>query len=482
MTAVNGHRMTPAEAKTYLAALPASTFEVTATDSGDPVAESERAVLGTMIQSSGAAQEAMTALRPEYFAYPAHQHVFEAVMRLADAGNPVEPAAVMAELARAGTLTKVGAPNLGVGGTFLASLMERAGSVGYHAAKVLEEWQRRNTRLVLAQCRQMTDNADWDPDYHLDEIRKRVMDATAYAGTSVLRPNSETVTEVLDAVEAGEEPGLTTGYGDLDEAIGGLRPGELIVVGARPGQGKTLLGLCIADHVGTRLGLPVLFSSLEMREEELTRRRIAALARVPLVNLVRNQASDDDWHRISCAHDRLAVTELRVDDTPRQSPAYIKRQLRAMDRTGCRARLLVIDYLGFMAAPKAESRQQAVAELARQVKEDIAREFGIPVILLCQLNRLVESRSDRRPVLSDLRESGEIEQSADIVILLHREDAYEPESPRAGEIDLIVRKNRQGAQCTATLAFQGHYGRIVSMAPGDSPPAGEWSPSGRHGQ
>jgi replicative DNA helicase len=149
--------------------------------------------------------------------------------------------------------------------------------------------------------------------------------------------------------------------------------------------------------------------------------------------------------------------------------AHIRGRLRAMARTGAAARLLVIDYLGFLAAPKAESRQQAVAELARGAK-NLAREFAIPVILLAQLNRGPEARSDKRPLASDLRESGEIEQSADIVILLHRDDLHEPDSPRAGEIDAVIEKNRQGPRCTVTLCFQGHYGRIVSLGR-------EWSPT-----
>jgi replicative DNA helicase len=321
----------------------------------------------------------------------------------------------------------------------------------------------------MKSCQQILDGPGFDPDVHLDEIRTRIEAATAYAGATALRPNSEAVYEVLGALEDDVEPGLPTGYPDLDDVIS-LRPGELTVIGARPGQGKSLIALCIADHIGTRLGLPVLFSSLEMTEEELTQRRIAAAAKVPLQHIVRHQVTDAEWKLIQRAQEHLTVTSLYVDDTTSVSPAYIRGKLRAMARTGREARLLVIDYLGFMAAPKAESRQQAVAELARQSK-NIARDFSIPVILLAQLNRGSEHRAEKRPQLSDLRESGEIEQPADNVILLHREDAYEPESPRAGEIDAIILKHRQGQQVTVTLCFQGQYGRIVSLGPQS------WSPS-----
>jgi replicative DNA helicase len=373
-------------------------------------------------------------------------------------------------------MARVHGDDMGTGGAFLHSLIRRAGDIGYHAPRIRAEAVRRDMQAALLSCEQITRAADWDPETALEAIRKRIDDAgSTLADRKVLRPQSETVYEVLDALENQEDPGLPTGYADLDEAIGGLRPGELIVTGARPGVGKTLIGLGIADYVGTRLGLPVLFSSLEMREEELTHRRIAAAAKVPLHSIVRHQLAEGDWGRIARAQDRITGTRLYIDDTPAIGPAHIRNQLRALARSGNEARLLVIDYLGYMAAPKAESRQQAVAELARQSK-NIAREFAIPVVLLAQLNRGPETRHDKRPAPADLRESGEIEQSADIILLLHREDAYERESPRAGEIDVIIAKNRQGPLCTITMCFQGHFGRIVGMSREDIP-EGEWTAS-----
>ena len=431
-----------------------------------------RAVLGSAAQSSARAAEALAILRPEDFPCNAQRVVANTIQHLADTGQPVEPMSVMSELATAGWLTRIHEPDMGHAGAYIHSLIQCAGDIGYHAPIVLAAARLAGIRAALGSAQAITANPGFDLDTHPDLIRKLIEDATAFDGTTALRPNSETVYEVLSALEENSDPGLSTGYPDLDAAIGGLRAPDLIVIGGRPGNGKSLTGLCIADHVGTQLGLPVLFSSLEMTEEQLTLRRISATARVPLTNLVRQQVADDDWERINHVRDRLTDTRLCVDETTQVSFAHIRGRLRAMTRTGNSARLLVIDYLGFMATPKAESRQQAVAELARQAK-NTAREFGIPVILLCQLNRLVESRSDKRPAMSDLRESGEIEQSADIVILLHREDAYDRETARAGEIDLIIPKNRQGAQCSVTLLFQGHYGRIVSMTPGGA----GWSPS-----
>lgn len=435
----------------------------------DHVAESERAVLGSVIQSAAAAQEAAAILRPEHFARAAHETVFRAAADLADAGQPVELASVLSVLAAGGTLARTGDRDLGTGGVFLHSLAQRAGSVAWHAPRVLAAWQQRNVAAVLQSCAQIAAADGFDPGTHLDEIRKRIEDATAFSGPSALRRQSEAVLEVLGALEDGVDTGLPTGYPDLDDAIGGLRPGELVVIGARPGGGKSLLGLCLADHVATNLGLPVLLSTMEMSNDQLTERRISSIARVPLDHIVRHKATDDDWHRIARAQDRLTGTRLVIDETSRQSLAHMRSQLRGLARTGDAARLHVIDYLGYMAAPASESRQQAIAALARGAK-DIARDFGIPVVLLAQLNRGPEHRQDKRPVPADLRESGEIEQSADIILLLYREDQHEPESARAGEIDVVVSKNRQGSQCTVALSFQGHYGCIKSLGR-------DWTPS-----
>ena len=441
------------------------------TPADDPVAESERAVLGSVLQSATATQEAAVILRPDHFAFGAHETVFRAAVKLADDGRPVEPGTVLSVLAAAGTLARVGDRDLGTGGVFLHALIERAGSVAYHAPRVLAAWQQRNISIVLKSCESIAATPGFDPDTHLDQIRKLVEDATAFGGSTALRRQSETVVEVLDQLEEGVDPGLTTGYRDLDEAIGGLRPKELLVVGGRPGGGKSLLGLCMADHVATDLGLPVLFASLEMSNDELTQRRISSIARVPLDHIVRHKLTEDDWHRIARAQDRLTGTQLVVDETSKQSLAHIRGQIRGMERTGDKPRLLVIDYLGYMTAPGVESRQQEVAALARGSK-DIARDLDIPVILLAQLNRGPEHRQDKRPVPADLRESGEIEQSADIILLLYREDQHQPESARAGEIDVIVSKNRQGGQSTIALSFQGHYGCIKSLGH-----ERDWTPS-----
>ena len=199
----NGTRPTLAEARARLAAV--DTYEPQAPD--DPVAASEYAVLGTVIQSAAAAQEAAATLSPHHFREGSNEAVFKAVLKLADAGQPVEPASVLSELARAGVLARVNGPDMGTGGAFLASLMARAGAVSYHAPVVVGDWLRRNVAEVLKSCQAIAVRTDFNPDEHLDLIRKRVEDATSYAGSTALRPQSEIVLEVLEAARAGHRPG-----------------------------------------------------------------------------------------------------------------------------------------------------------------------------------------------------------------------------------------------------------------------------------
>lgn len=432
----------------------------------------EQAVTGTMLSSRTAAEAVLAVLDEDCFRENEHRAVYAAVRHVIEAGEHLDPAAVLARLVAA----EQGVWRTGQAGVILAGLMERATpAYMHHARKVQAAARSRALAAAGRQIAAMASAPGFDPDEGADMIR-RLIDEAAGKGdrTGALRTQAEIFDEVVDALERGVEPGLRTGYADLDEVTGGLRPGTLTVIGARPGVGKTVLAGCIADNVGARQGLPVLFASLEMTAEELMHRRMAARARVPLHSITNGKLTEPDWDRIAAARPYLTGSAIVVDDEPDVPLAHVTARLRGMERDGNAARLLVIDYLGLLKEPKAESRQVAVAQMARECK-NIARRYKIPVLLLVQLKREVEHRQGKVPVLSDLRESGEIEAAADIVLLLHREDATELESPRAGEADIILAKNRQGPRCVLTVAFQGHYGRMVSMAGDD---AGDgWSPS-----
>ncbi|KAF0651170.1 MULTISPECIES: replicative DNA helicase [Streptomyces] len=258
---------------------------------------------------------------------------------------------------------------------------------------------------------------------------------------------------------------IPTGFIDLDELMsGGWAPGQLVVVGARPAMGKTTFALGLARAAAIKNNIPTLFESLEMGKDELSNSIVCAEAQVALHHVKQGSLGDDPAAvaRLAKNAQRIQPAPLHIYDGANLSVAALRARVRNLVRTAG-LRLVVVDYLQLMQAPKAESRQVAVSELSRQLKL-LAKEFGITVVVLAQLNRGPEQRTDKKPMVSDLRESGSIEQDADIVILLHREDAYEKESPRAGEADLIVGKHRNGPTGTITVAFQGHYARFVDMA------------------
>ena len=257
--------------------------------------------------------------------------------------------------------------------------------------------------------------------------------------------------------------GCPTGFTDLDRLTNGLHPGQLIVLAARPAIGKSTLGLDLARSASIRHGMASVIFSLEMARNEITMRLLSAEARVALHHMRSGTMSDDDWTRLARKMSEMAGAPLFIDDSPNMSMMEIRAKCRRLKQRHD-LKLVVVDYLQLMTSGRrVESRQQEVAEFSRSLKL-LAKELEVPVVAISQLNRGPEQRTDKRPMMSDLRESGSIEQDADVVVLLHREDAYERESPRAGEADLIVAKHRNGPTSTVTVAFQGHYSRFVDMA------------------
>jgi replicative DNA helicase len=272
----------------------------------------------------------------------------------------------------------------------------------------------------------------------------------------------------LDEIEAigsrnGVLTGVPTGFADLDALTNGLHPSQMVVIAARPAMGKSTLALDFARAAAIRHSMATVLFSLEMGRNEITMRLLSAEARVPLQTMRTGQMNDDDWARLARRMSEVADAPLFIDDSPNMSMMEIRAKCRRLKQRHD-LKFVIVDYLQLMSSPKrVENRQQEVSELSRSLKL-LAKELELPVVALSQLNRGSEQRTDKRPMLSDLRESGSIEQDSDVVILLHREDQYEKESPRAGEADLIVAKHRNGPTATVTVAFQGHYSRFVDMA------------------
>lgn len=435
----------------------------------------EAAVLGSAMLSAEAAATVLDLIHgEEEFYRPAHQLIFAAIRALGDRGASVDPITVAQELGKTGDLSKTG------GGPYLHTLISSVpttANAGYYVKIIRRTAILRRlvaAGVTISQVARSTSDLDLVDDA-IEQARDVLDEATGVTDTSEMAPLSALIDPFIDRLERGDQPGLPSPWLDLTGPTGGLKPGQLAVVGARPGIGKTVFLANWAHHVAVKLGQPVLFVSLEMSHDEMVARLVAHDGKINLRSLLDANLSEDDWRCAAEVRKRYAeIGTLFIDDDPHAGLPQIREKLRRLRRNGTPARLVVVDYLQLMeTSGKAESRQVEVSKISRGLKF-IAKEFDVPVLVGSQLNRDVEKRTDKRPVPADLRESGSVEQDSDIVILLHREDAYEPESPRAGEIDLILAKNRNGPQTTVTAAAQMHYARIDDMAhiPNIPPPDG----------
>lgn len=435
----------------------------------------ERAVLGAALIVADLIHELSDVIGPDDFWRPRHGLIFRAAVHLAAAHEPVEPQSVMARLSATGDLDRAG------GGAYLAELISTvptAANAGYYARLVAQHAVLRRLSEAGTAIRQLG-QGQVVSTASMEDVAARVDKAQALlAELMPARPNA-TVTvgeavnlavEAADVASRGESaPGaVPTGLADLDRLLTGLQPGQLVVVAGRPGMGKSVLVTDFARHAAHR-GQRVLMFSLEMGREELGQRVLSAEARIPL-NLIRSGRLDDDaWVRAARCTADLADAPLTIDDGGGTTLAHIRATARRAARSGPLS-LIVVDYLQLITGGRrSENRQQEVSELSRGLKL-IAKDFGVPVVVAAQLNRQVEQRAGKLPQLSDLRESGAVEQDADVVILVHRDDYYDEHSPRSGEADLIVAKHRNGPTGTLTVVFQGHLSRFADMARMDGTP------------
>jgi len=429
----------------------------------------EQSVLGGMLLSKDAIADVVEILRPSDFYRPAHAIIYEAILDLYGRGEPADPVMVTAALTDSGDIGRVG------GIAYLHDLVNAvptAANTAYYARIVAERAVLR--RLVEAGTKIVQLGygagaaAGRDTDDIVDLAQQAIYEVTERRVSEDFSVLADMLRPTLDEIEAigahgGVMTGVPTGFADLDALLHGLHAGQLIVVAGRPGLGKSTAALDFVRHAAVRHGLASAIFSLEMSKVEIVMRILAAESRVPLHVLRSGQLSDDDWTKLARRMGEISEAPLFVDDTPNMNLMEIRAKARR-PRQRHDLRLLVVDYLQLMTSPKrVESRQQEVAELSRGLKL-LAKEIDCPVVAVAQLNRGPEQHTDKRPQLSDLRESGSIEQDADVVILLHRDDYYDKESPRAGEADFIVAKHRNGPTDTITVAAQLHLSRFVDMA------------------
>ncbi|EPD94560.1 replicative DNA helicase [Streptomyces sp. HPH0547] len=429
--------------------------------------EAERTVAASLMERPELIDELDGVIDPVDFSDPRYAQVWYAINELReDIQGTIAPHAVHKRLLKMRAEGRIPGVPFDLGELQMLYGEAMPASAGYYAEQVAQKAVASRLVDFGIRVQQAGMNAAFDENADLAALQA-AFDNILRAGseTAGARKVGELVDDALERAVTPPDPGdrIPTGFADFDALTsGGLRPGRMVVVGARPGVGKTLFGTGLARAAAIKGGLPTLFKTLEMGDDEITDLIVAAESSVAQHHLASGKCDAADVRKLTNAREKIATAPLWIDATPGVSIPSLRNQVRTMVRTQG-LRMVVVDYLQLMEAPRAESRQVAVAAMSRALKL-MAKEFGIVVVVLCQLNRASLQRTDKTPTLADLRESGAIEQDADMVILLHRPDMYEAESPRAGEADLIVDKHRGGPRATITVAAQPHYSRFVDMA------------------
>lgn len=424
----------------------------------------EQSALGGMMLSGDAVADVTEIVRGVDFYMPKHEVIFDAVLTLYSHGEPTDVIAVTDQLTKGGLLGRAG------GAEYLhtlTGLVPTAANAGYYASIVAEKAVLR--RLVEAGTRivQMGYASEGEVIDLVNNAQAEIYGVTGGIEAEDYVPLLEAIDTAVEEIEVargrdGSLHGVPTGFAELDEMTNGLQGGQLIIVGARPAMGKSTLALDFARTAAVHHQLPTIFFSLEMGRSEIATRLLSAEASIPMHILRKGNMDDRDWTRLASVRGEIGDAPLYIDDSPNMTLVEIRAKCRKLSqRVGLK--MVVVDYLQLMTSgKKVESRQQEVSEFSRALKL-LAKELNVPIVALAQLNRGPEQRSDKKPALSDLRESGSLEQDADIVILLHREAAYERDHPRAGEADLIVAKHRNGRTDDVAVAFQGQYSRFADM-------------------
>lgn len=444
--------------------------------------EAEKAVLGAIFLNGDALVDAMELVQADDFYRRAHQLIFQVMVDLNDRDEAIDAVTVSDELKRQNQLEDVG------GMAYIAELassVPTASNVGYYAKIISEKATLR--RLIQTATKIVTDGyaEDESVDDIIDGAEQAIMnvsEARSQSGFKVIKDVLNTTFEEIDKLsqQGDTVTGLSTGYKDLDDMTTGLHEDELMILAARPAVGKTAFALNIAQNVGTKTDKAVAIFSLEMSAESLVSRMLCAEGSINANHLRTGQLEENEWQNLIVAMGSLSKAKIFIDDTAGIKMSEIRAKCRRLDKEqNGNLGLVVVDYLQLIESSGAENRQQEVSAISRQLKK-LAKELHVPVIALSQLSRGVEQRQDKRPVLSDIRESGSIEQDADIVSFLYRDDYYErdgdddddnnggggqdDETQDVSEVEVIIEKNRSGPRGTVKLLFVKSFNKFSSVA------------------
>ena len=427
--------------------------------------EAEQSVLGAMLIDKEALLQAAEILSPQDFYREVHQHIFQALVELFNKGEPVDLVTACEELESRSLLNKVG------GAAYLATLANMtptAAHVKHYAGIVKEKSLLRrliqSATTIVGKCYGYLD----DVEEFLDEAEQMIFDVARSKDTKNFIPLKDALEQTFEKLERLYErksgiTGLSTGFTDLDNITSGLQDSDLIIIAARPSMGKTTLALNIAHQIAVKEKLPVAFFSLEMSGEQLAQRLLCAYAEIDAQRLRRGFLSSEDWPKLTQAVGPLSEAPLYIDDTAAISVLEMRAKARRLKMQKGLAAVFV-DYLQLMrGSEKTENRQQEISGISRSLKA-LAKELNCPVVALSQLSRAVEQRQDKRPILSDLLESGGIEANADVVMFIYRDDYYNPDTEKQHIAEVIVSKQRNGPTGKVELYFMDRFNKFVNLS------------------
>ena len=433
--------------------------------------EAERSVLGAMLQSAESVMLAQESLTPEDFYDPAHREIFDAMIHLSSLSRPVDLVTLDEELTRRGSLEGVG------GLDYLISLSQFVPTTANAGAYIRIIDEKSTLRRLIEASQDISRLSYADEEETADilaEAEKKIYDITMRKGGEMLQPIQSVLLSTYERIETlaknrGQLEGVPTGFADLDRILTGMHPGEFILIAARPSMGKTSIGLNIVENAAIRHGAKCAVFSLEMPAEQLIMRMLCSEANVDMQAVRRGTLTMEDWERLTDAMVPIARSQIYIDATSGITVPEVRSKARRMQMEHG-LDLILIDYLSLMTATgRNNSRQEEVSSISRALK-GLAQELKVPVLVLQQLSRANTGRSDHRPILSDIRESGAIEQDADVVMFLHREAYYNPETEKKNIAELIIAKQRNGPLGTVELGWQAEYTKFVNLVGGQQPP------------
>ena len=434
--------------------------------------EAEAAVLGGLLLDNSAFDRVGDFLRADDFYRADHRQIFEAISRLVQSARPADVVTVFEALQSLGQAEDAG------GLSYINSLAIETPS----ASNIRRYAEIVRDRAILRKLISVSDNiattalnpAGKETRQILDEAetqifrigeegargRQQAADFDQLLNNVVLR-----IDELANNPNPSDVTGVPSGFIDLDQKTAGMHGGDLIIVAGRPSMGKTSFALNVAEHVAIDQGLPIAVFSMEMGAEQLVLRMLCSVGRIDAQRLRTGRLHEDDWDRLTHATKRLKGVQAYIDETPALNPLELRSRARRMSRIAGGLQLIVVDYIQLMSASSSgENRTTEISEITRSLKS-LAKELNCPVIALSQLNRTVEQRTDKRPVMSDLRESGAIEQDADVILFIYRDEVYRPDTPDKGVAEIIIGKQRNGPIGTVRLTFQGQFTKFENHAP-----------------